>query len=82
MDASLLLLGPEGENNKFDEEEMEVDKERFTSLDGISASSLQKYEVSISKSVVSHRGKRREITSVEELQHSLSKKNSGNEVSS
>lgn len=39
MDASLLLLG---EDVIFDEEETEVDKERFTSLDGTSASSLQK----------------------------------------
>lgn len=37
MDASLLLLG---EGAIFDEEETEVDKERFTSLDGTSASSL------------------------------------------
>jgi hypothetical protein len=42
MDASLLLLGPEGGDDKSEEEETEVDKERFTSLDGISASSLQK----------------------------------------
>ena len=45
MDASLLLLGFEGEDGKPDEEEIEVDMERFTSLvDGISALSLQKYE--------------------------------------
>lgn len=42
MDASLLLLGPEGEDDKVDEEGIEVDKERFTSLNSISASSLQK----------------------------------------
>ena len=42
MDASLLLLGLEGEDATFDEEETEMDKERFTSLDGISVSSLQK----------------------------------------
>ena len=51
MDASLLLLCFEGEGARFDEEETEMDKERFTSLDGISASSLQKYEENISKSV-------------------------------
>lgn len=56
MDASLLLLVPEGEDDKFDEEEIEVDMERFTSLDGVSASSLQKYGKGISKSA-SHRGK-------------------------
>ena len=52
MDASLLLLGPEGEDNKFEEEGIEVEKERFTSLDGISAPPLQKYKkIRISKSV-------------------------------
>ena len=56
MDASLLLLGPEGEVDKFEEEGIEeggteVEKERFTSLDGISASPLQKYEERISKGV-------------------------------
>ena len=46
MDASLLLLGLEVEDAKFDEEETEMDKERFTSLNAISASSLQKHEES------------------------------------
>ena len=42
MDASLLLLGPKGGDDKFEEEGIEVEKERFTSFDGISASPLQK----------------------------------------
>ena len=56
MDASLLLLGPEGEDDKFEEEGIEVEKERFTSLDGISASPLQKCKERISNSV-SNRGR-------------------------
>ena len=73
MDASLLLVGPEGEKaGKFEGEEAEVVKERFTSLpDGISASFPLKHGESISKSVT-HKGEDKKITSVEELQYSLS----------
>ena len=52
MDASLLLLGPEGKADMFDGEETEVVKERFTSpLDGVSTSSPLKYGESISKNM-------------------------------
>ena len=61
MDASLLLLGPEGDDNRFEEGGIEVEKDRLTSLDGISASPLQKYKKRISKSV-SYRGKEQKIT--------------------
>lgn len=60
MDASLLLLDPKGGDDKLEEEEIEVEKERFTSLDGISASPLQKYKERISKSV-SHRGMNKKL---------------------
>ena len=60
IDASLLLLGPEGEDNRFEVGGIEVEKERFTSLDGISASPLQKYKERISKSV-SNRGKNKKL---------------------
>jgi hypothetical protein len=59
--ASLLLLGPEDKDDKFEEEGIEVEKERFTSLGGgISASPLQKYKERISKNI-SHRGKNKKL---------------------